>query len=238
MSEFVCLVSPGIIYAGEFVIEQVYNMLWYWRSPYCEAFSVETREEAAVLARQIYVARYASDPRLFDVPIMPIPTTLPFAVAEPSIYEVINGDCSLPMSGTLIENGQNDKSYSDVVVPVDGEQQVEFVQAGPLQYGFWSIAYVGGYAVVNNLEKLVGVLKEKRYAHAMWFSKADAASYWALRDYTDRFCRVYDVRDIDIHRLNHLLEVGESYDDPRFEGDGLEFSENVTLKKLRDYGFI
>jgi len=234
------LVSPTNIAIVE-TAEAAHNVLYCWPLPYCEAFSVNSREEAQLLSSQIYTARWAIRPEFFNVAPMGIPHTIPCYVIHPnaSIAEAGGYMPMLPGQNVIVDTPPSCNTPACTPQVADYQVPVNVPQPGPLALsGAWSVVYQGRYAVEDNLSALVCLLEVKNYAHATWFPNAQSAGLWALKSYVDNFCRFYDLRDVELHRLPRILNPGEEYTDPRFEGNNMKFSDNTALKSLREHGLL
>lgn len=239
MDKFNVMVSPVNVLTTK-TLQETYNSLYYWPFPYCEVFAVETPEEAAVLARQIYNARFLIRTEFVGQNPMSLPNACPIALMDtraPMAEAMLPSPMMLP--GMQIGTSQNTPRSPVPVGQVPACSEATFQQPGPLvQMGVWSISYTWGFAVEDNLEKLVYLLETKNNPHAMWWPSAEVASYWARKDYIDRFIHFYDLRDIDILLPDYMLKPGMEYNDPRFEDGNMEISESTAMEKLREAGLL
>lgn len=239
MDKFYVMVSPVSVLTVN-TSQEAFNSLWYWSFSYCEAFAVETSEEAVTLARQIYYARFLACPEFVGYAPMSLPNACPISIMEHrnlAMGAMLTSPMMLP--GMQIEIPQNMPVSSAPIAQESAWCEATFQQPGPLvDMGVWSVSYGWGFAVEDNLEKLVYLLEDKKDSHAMWWPSAEVASYWARKDYIDRFIHFFDLRDIDILLPDYMLKPGMEYNDPRFEDGNMEISESTAMEKLREAGLL
>lgn len=233
------MVSPVNVLTTK-TLQETYNSLYCWPFPYCEVFAVETPEEAAVLARQIYNARFLVRTEFVGWNPMSLPSACPIALIDtraPMAKAMRPSPMMLP--GMQVGTSQNIPVSSVPIGQVPACGEVTFHQPGPLVLmGVWSVSYTWGFAVEDNLENLVYLLEAKKNPHATWWPSAETASCWARKDYIDRFIRFFDLLEVDIQLPNYILEPGQEYNDSRFEDGGMELSESTAMKNLRNAGLL
>lgn len=217
--------------------QEAFNTVYYWPFNYCEVFTVETLEEAHILTNQVYNARFRGRPMLFNEEPMMLPVSGTFRTIDPEAERLMP---HLDESGTMpVLNLPTTSVINNPSNNIASVQSVTYQQPSPLiGSGAWSVTFFGGYFLENDLSRLFGTLDTQMYAHAMWWPKTQTASNWVMKEYADRFCCSFDLRDGDFQHPPELLEIGQIYIDSRVINGEMKISQNDIIQKLRGYGLI
>ena len=144
-------------------VQRFFEALYHWPEWYCEAFSVETMEEANLLARQKYMACLACCPTYFGHVPLSLPASGSYCIESstpPPVQPVLP---MLPSPDPVAAISPNSQGYPST------ETQIPVAQSSPLiASGAWSVSYIMGYAVEEDLEKLIYLLMEKSF---IWASR-------------------------------------------------------------------
>lgn len=207
----------------------LYGGLYYWPEEYCEVFSVETMEEANVLARQVYAALFYSHPAHFGTMPMSLPASGCYSVQAEGKLRMSN-----PESGFL---PQETKVYPLLLIgkadtDTNSVEQPCARMCLPLRYGAWSIVWCQGYGVAIGLEALVNKITEKTYAHGKWYPNSARASFFAQAEYAHRLSHTCDLRHGHFNMPNVPVKPGQQYDSQKNDFD------SSVLRTLRDSGLL
>ncbi len=223
---------------------EMFNHLYYWQEPYCEVYVVNTMEEVQMISRQSYTRLFYSSPNHFGAVALDLPASGCYAVQ--STYTQKDDIAHFQQApvlqvpaftGGIVQGGGPVLPMS---VEVTEPQAVSGMvsQGGPLtRCGAWSVTWVGGFAVISNIQQLVELVSDDEcvYPHAKWFGYPEHAALWAQREYSERYVKCFDVRDF--YPVMPSSPVGM---DRKFISGKADVkpSDSATFKKLKEMGLL
>lgn len=221
-------------------VDALASYLYHWPRAQCDVYSLESTEEAAVLARQVYGFQFYSHPKSFALQPMALPMTAPFAIKAPGEARLSNTKYAFEGEQSMQAPELHDVAMMEQTIGLV-EHREPIPEGNPcFQGGAWSVVGLDGYAVENRLENVISMLsgKEFLYPHAKWWANPSHASMWAQREYAERFFRRYDARDFQFTRLERQVSVGEQFKDEIYDSRENSRVDYAVMQKLREIGFI
>lgn len=197
-------------------LEQLFNIVYYYPTDYCEIFTVKSPEEATLCVHNMYVSRFVLAPENMSANPMAIPSSGCFSLMSPKV----RSDPALVAPNNALLNLNEEYTLQNPNTPT------------------WAITFMVGFGIENDLNNLMYRLDTLEYPHAVRLPNEDLARTWVIRKYFERFCKMFDMRDTCYKGIDRPINTGEIYTDERFTNGVIEVSENAVFDKLRRYGVI
>lgn len=232
---YVAAITPceAIITKGP---QELFNALCFRQGAACEAFALETQEEANVLMHQRYPYRFYSNPLLYGRTPMGLPATGCFNLVDgQTCQEIQPNTAPVPLcSGSAAEPSMQPAPFIQPPIGTFG------MEAGAVAGIFWSIDAMNGYTMASNLDELVYVLSNPAlvYPHAVTWTDPNAALVAARNFYLARFFRRYDATKEIVSLPEQEMEAGDMFLDQYYENRENCRAGNSVLERLVSAGLI
>ena len=236
-SLFFVMVSFDQAFIGK-TAQELYNVLYYRKYPFCEVAVVRSATEADCYIQQHNYANFLSNPHLYGFAPMPLPVNsvkIGYNIRTNKFVE-INAD-SETASTTCAPASENVPATFDF--PPSSQFSKPVVHQNANDGLFWAVDAINGFAVTDDLNALIYILADRGliYAHAVPYGDEISAAVHSRSAYLDRFACRYNFNE-DIELPTDLIRNGQVFIDPDYENREARRSNNPTLNRLLSLGLF